>query len=93
MTCSRVAFSLPLAVLAAAVIALGPADGRVGVAADLGLEQSTHTDTLEGAAHCQDAADWRQHDSTGGEQPSPRIPPLWDGHAAGRIVEVLAQKL
>jgi len=70
MKCSRVALSLLPAIFAAAVIALGPADGQIGVAADLGLEQSPHGDTYKGVGDCQTVTDWREDDSTGGQQPS-----------------------
>jgi hypothetical protein len=69
MKCSRVAFSLLLAVFGTAAIAFGPAGGQAGLAADLGLEQSPHNDTLQGACHSQDVADWRKADSTDGQQP------------------------
>jgi hypothetical protein len=69
MRCSRVALSLLLAVFGAAVIALGPAGGQTGVAADLGLEPSPHTDTVEGAGPCQNTADWREHDTADGVAP------------------------
>jgi len=57
MRCSRVALSLLLALFGGAVIALGPADGQQGVAADISPEQASYTDTWERADQGQGMAD------------------------------------
>ena len=60
MRCSRVALSLLLAVLGCAVIALNPADGRRGVAADIGPAPSSSLG-LEGVPDESNGAyDWGQ---------------------------------
>src|SRR4030042_3365420 len=67
--CSRVAWSLLLAALGGAMMALGLADGRQGVAADFGPEQPTCVDTLNRADDFQEASHWSDACATDGEQP------------------------
>ena len=69
MRCSRITLSLLLAVLGGAAIALGPAHGPRGMAADYGLQQPYCVDTLHRADESENATDGRDQNATNGEQP------------------------
>jgi len=62
MRCSRVALSLLLAVLGCAVIALTPADGRRGVAADIGPAPPAYIGLDEEPDDANGAYDWGENE-------------------------------
>jgi hypothetical protein len=83
MKCSRVTLSILLAVLGGAVLALGPAEGRQGVAADLGVTGlppwHVSDDLGQSSQEESSAADTPDHFDNG---PTPSDEPAADGSAA-----------
>ena len=76
MRCSRVALSLLLAVLGGAVIALGPADSRKGMAADTGEQSPGYVETSDWADQNEVTTDWcDDHATDGGEPETDTIEP------------------
>ena len=86
MKCSRVTLSILLAVLGGAVLALGPAKGRQGVAADLGVTGlppwHVSDDLGQSSQEESSAADTPDHFDNG---PTPSDEPAADGSAASEL--------